>query len=1234
MSQFGPKNPAAWARPPGANQQLNAGLFQNPLIGAQPFAQMGMINAAAFSQQAVGNMGMNLGMLQTPSQTIRMQAQQQQKNRTFSGVVTKMHDNYGFIDDDVFFQVSNVRGALPRTGDRVMVEASYNPTMPFKWNAYRVQLIGDKSGPGGGGLPTHTPPDRGRQPITGRGMIPGEQSWAGKTLEKPQAVTHINDSRSRDFRASPRPRSPIGPGRHRSPRGGQCGPPALVQDMRRLSSPRRISPPRGLARRSPRRSPARDYSKGQMGRISPKHSTPVRKHEGKREHSASVSGRNRSPSQKHDPSTHDSLSPPRRRSRIIPRYQCYVPKPPILNGTRQTVMQLRKRYPLLYIPSDFSDINIEWPKTTPIENPISISTAPITYHILHKDIDCPSENLHALNPPDADCRFSVKIVLMSHQGLSLVHQKAFGLLVDGSIDENVDSVSLKRCLNFVVGTRNKEMMAIGGAWSPSLDGDNPETDPQVFVRTAIRTVRALIGVDLSRCPRWYKMAEIRYYRAEKDRMDTCCLFLPDTSGLMPTEDCYQQLLATLKDQLGNKLAAVDAQKLVLPSTVAVTATDCGDAGEGATVTTEPMAPAGDTQQQLQQGQQQSDVNKEQVQEVEEEDDEDLNPTHWSKLDIRTMKVAELRQELMARDLETKGVKSVLCARLQEALDQEKTKDEDKEDVCLKTAVGMIEVAKPQEENEEKELTDEDKKAVEKFEKEKKEKKASLERHFTIPKEPGILVYPNRMAKGGKFDCKIVSLHTMLDYRIEDNKEHSFELAVMAECISEMLDRSQAFIAYKTLSCAIDKESEKKRREEAKLAEIIGVEEGMESVKTDKAEKSEEEKKENEKKEEEQRKFLAEARKPIVIDRTVFQAFAHFDQNLCGYILEKDFEEILFSIGLNISRAQVQKLLKRYLSRDRISYRYLTDSWANKDGTVTYRPGVISDPPTTEQLAKGNILKESIDASKKTTSEAPDISATGSVIYLGSLMNIPQVLEQVSKMESDSNAALQKVDVLEAQLKDGAKHVQVLEKKKKRLEEDVEKYRKRLHDAEKCLKNSVDDTVQMKSAIQEFRRIGERMIGMAEKLMPNPKEEEKTSEKDEKDVKKEKKDDKDDKKVPKKKDSAPTKVNGEAEEKKELQLVDEVGGNDVGDEPMESDVIVLSEEVTGDEEKDVKKEILSSQKTDSTTENVESDIVTSLTHILKGCDGMYIMLWLYLGHREIILDRYWNLLRIRITERGM
>ncbi len=66
------------------------------------------------------------------------------------------------------------------------------------------------------------------------------------------------------------------------------------------------------------------------------------------------------------------------------------------------------------------------------------------------------------------------------------------------------------------------------------------------------------------------------------------------------------------------------------------------------------------------------------------------------------------------------------------------------------------------------------KDAEKLEKEKQEKRANLERHFIIPKEPGILVYPNRVAKGGKFDCKVMTMSALLDYRADDNKENSFE----------------------------------------------------------------------------------------------------------------------------------------------------------------------------------------------------------------------------------------------------------------------------------------------------------------------------------------------------------------------------------------------------------------------------------------------------------------------------
>lgn len=72
----------------------------------------------------------------------------------------------------------------------------------------------------------------------------------------------------------------------------------------------------------------------------------------------------------------------------------------------------------------------------------------------------------------------------------------------------------------------------------------------------------------------------------------------------------------------------------------------------------------------------------------------------------------------------------------------------------------------------------------------------------------------------------------------------------------------------------------------KVLEKAGVGEAKSEATADdvkKTEHSEEDKKkEEEKKEEDRRKLLAEPRKAVVVDRTVFQAFAHFDQNQSGY----------------------------------------------------------------------------------------------------------------------------------------------------------------------------------------------------------------------------------------------------------------------------------------------------------------------------------------------------------------
>lgn len=98
-----------------------------------------------------------------------------------------------------------------------------------------------------------------------------------------------------------------------------------------------------------------------------------------------------------------------------------------------------------------------------------------------------------------------QVMLLSMIELDEIYKKCCAMGADekeGS-DEK-DYVHPTRLINFLVGLRGKnETMAIGGPWSPSLDGPNPEKDPTVLIKTAIRTCKALTGIDLSNCSQWY-----------------------------------------------------------------------------------------------------------------------------------------------------------------------------------------------------------------------------------------------------------------------------------------------------------------------------------------------------------------------------------------------------------------------------------------------------------------------------------------------------------------------------------------------------------------------------------------------------------------------------------------------------------------------------------------------------------------------------------------------------------
>lgn len=98
-------------------------------------------------------------------------------------------------------------------------------------------------------------------------------------------------------------------------------------------------------------------------------------------------------------------------------------------------------------------------------------------------------------------------MLISMPTLEALYQKCGLTKVDEKdkrSSSNKNPLHPTRLIKFLVGQKGKggENFAIGGPWSPSLDGENPQSDPKVLVKTAIRTCKALTGIDLSSCTQW------------------------------------------------------------------------------------------------------------------------------------------------------------------------------------------------------------------------------------------------------------------------------------------------------------------------------------------------------------------------------------------------------------------------------------------------------------------------------------------------------------------------------------------------------------------------------------------------------------------------------------------------------------------------------------------------------------------------------------------------------------
>uniref|UniRef100_H3B750 Cell division cycle and apoptosis regulator 1 n=1 Tax=Latimeria chalumnae TaxID=7897 RepID=H3B750_LATCH len=938
-----------------------------------------------------------------PAPRSSQQQTQPQKQRVFTGVVTKLHDTFGFVDEDVFFQLSAVKGKTPQVGDRVLVEATYNPNMPFKWNAQRIQTLPNQKNQAQTQPLLKTSPavlqPIGQQPAFG--VQPQPQPQPQSLLQaqiSAASITPLLQTQPQPLLQQPQQKA------------GLLQPPVRIiqqpQPARRLDPSSRFSGRNDRGDSVSNRKDERSRERERERRRSRERS-PQRKR-----------SRERSPRRERDRS-------PRRARRVVPRYTVQFSKFS-LDCSGCDMMELRRRYQNLYIPSDFFDAQFTWVDAFPPSRPFQLGNY-CNFHIMNREVDPLDKNTTVLDPPDADHLYSAKVMLLASPSMEELYHKSCALAEDSpEVQEGFQHPA--RLVKFLVGMKGKdEAMAIGGHWSPSLDGADPVNDPSVLIRTAIRCCKALTGIDLSLCTQWYRFAEIRYHRPEETHkgrtvpahVETVVLFFPDVWHCLPTRSEWESLSRGYKQQLAEKLQAERKEA--------------------------------DGEQALNE---KSLIKARSI----------LIKTCW---DFSVDQVNDLRKELESRNLSSKGLKSQLIARLTKQLKAEEQKEEQKE----------LEKSEKEEEEEEDRKSEDDKEEEERKRQEEVERQRR-ERRYILPDEPAIIVHPNWAAKNGKFDSSIMSLSVLLDYRLEDNKEHSFEVSLFAELFNEMLQRDFGVRIYKSLLALPDKE-EKKEKDKKNKKELEKKEKKEEKEeengepklkrrkssderekKDDKEDKRKEDREKDKKKEdskdedendddtnqeeydpmeaeeaededeeerddeetsrdkredkrEERRRSKEGASKDkdkekkqmVTFDRDLLMAFVYFDQSHCGYLLEKDLEEILYTLGLHLSRAQVKKLLNKVVVRESCFYRKLTDR--GKDEVTC----VENKAPQEDVLGNTPFLPcVTVKQEVKDTEENSSL-----IVYNGAMVDVGSLLLKLEKSERARAEIEQKLQSLETKI---------------------------------------------------------------------------------------------------------------------------------------------------------------------------------------------------------------------------
>ncbi|XP_069070151.1 cell cycle and apoptosis regulator protein 2 isoform X2 [Pleurodeles waltl] len=415
---------------------------------------------------------MNSSIGQDMSQNT-MHMQMEEKQRVFTGIVTSLHDYFGIVDEEVFFQLSVVKGRMPKVGEKVLVKAVYNPSQSVQWNAVKIQALSSQPL-----LKSPTPS------LLHMASLGPKQGILGA---KPQML----------FQQQP----------HRIPSLLSQKPVSLFQTV--------PHPQIGRPGRFPNQAKGRFNQ--EIGRWDDLQRGADFDSKKRKQRIVSQQG---------------TVKKPRHER---PFYRVPFARHGVSSPFCDTI-EIMRRYRNIVIPKDFFDVQLSWLDSFPLSQPLSLKY-PCRFQLTEGcEVAPETEDVGTSDQPpsDSDTAFSAKVLLISSPGIEEFYHTCLQFIEDpNSWIENLEHPSKQ--IQFLLGRKGDEAVPIGGAWSPSLDGPDPETDPLTLVRTAIRCTKALTGIDLSRCTSWLRFAELRYLRpGPSPGVEKVVVFLPDVWSCVPS----------------------------------------------------------------------------------------------------------------------------------------------------------------------------------------------------------------------------------------------------------------------------------------------------------------------------------------------------------------------------------------------------------------------------------------------------------------------------------------------------------------------------------------------------------------------------------------------------------------------------------------------------------------------------------------------------------------------------